>query len=140
MALTHLSHEALLQSHGLRRTQGRIALLEELAAAQSPRSIDDLLQKLSVHMDQASLYRALEAFKDEGIVASYDFGHGHGHYELITNKPHHHHAVCENCGMIEDIPALDTPQVTKHALSAATQFKNFNRHSLEFYGTCTNCA
>lgn len=129
----------LLTKHGLRRTQGRISLLELLAAQERPVSIEFLQRKLSRELDPVTLYRALDAFFREGIVARFDFGHGHTHYELAQGRPHHHHAVCEQCGRIEDVPAGHSP-VHAGTLRGVPSFSSFTRHSLEFYGLCTSCA
>ncbi|MDB5190419.1 MAG: transcriptional repressor [Parcubacteria group bacterium] len=131
--------DEMLRAHGLSRTQGRIALLKLLASQKAPVSSAFLLRKLGTSWDETTLYRALNTFVTYGILAQFDFGHGHAHYEIAHDKPHHHHAVCESCGHIEDIPAHDSPQLTASALKAARGFKRFTRHSLEFYGLCTKC-
>lgn len=130
----------MLQIHGLRRTPGRIALLKLLAKANGPISAEHLLEKLSEELGTANLYRALEAFVARGIVIRFEFGSGRAFYELAHDKPHHHHVICENCGIVKDVPAHDSPDLTKVALKHAPGFTSITRHSLEFYGRCTTCA
>ncbi len=132
--------EDFLQAHRLRRTPGRIALLKELATAKGPVSIEYLQNRLGKDLTVANLYRALEAFVKVRMVIRFEFGNGRAYYELANNTLHHHHAVCESCGHIEDIPAHDSPQLTAMALKSARGFSRFTRHSLEFYGLCTTCA
>ncbi len=132
--------DEMLQIHGLSRTPGRIALLKLLAHEDRPVSSDYILKKLANDLDEATFYRATKAFEAEGMIVSYDFGHGHAHYELAHNKPHHHHAVCTQCGRIEDIRAHDAADLISRALKDSKHFTSFSRHSLEFYGRCTSCA
>ncbi len=130
----------LLQAHGLRRTPARISLLKVLAAESRPVSVEYLQKKLKNTLDPVTLYRALEAFSKRGILVQFDFGHGHAHYELVHEKPHHHHAVCETCGKIEDVPAYDQTNLVSQALQKIPGFARLDRHSLEFYGQCVPCA
>ncbi|MDB4992271.1 MAG: hypothetical protein JWL75_516 [Parcubacteria group bacterium] len=132
--------DEFLQAHKLSRTPGRIALLKFLAAQRRPVSVEYLRRNLKNELDQVSLYRALEAFVERGMVVQFDFGHGHAHYELAHDRPHHHHAVCESCGTIEDIPAQDRRDLLKSTLQKSPGFAQLTRHSLEFYGLCVSCA
>lgn len=132
--------DEILQAHSLSRTPGRIALLQLLAAQKRPVPMEFLKKSLSKRVDETTLYRSVDTFIAEGILVQFDFGHGHAHYELAHDKPHHHHAVCERCGRIEDIPAQDSRTLTTTTLKKAPSFASFNRHSLEFYGLCVSCA
>lgn len=132
--------DAMLAAHGFKRTPGRIALLERLAKETKPVTAEYLEKKLAGKIDRGTLYRSLDAFVKARVIDSYDFGHGHAHYELHATKPHHHHAVCENCGKIADVPAHDSPQLTASALKHMEGFTRITRHSLEFYGFCATCA
>jgi Fe2+ or Zn2+ uptake regulation protein len=132
-----MSPESLLQTHGFRRTSGRLALLSLLAKQERPVRVEYLQQRLGTAMDAVTLYRALDAFVEARIVARYDFGHGHAHYELVGEAPHHH-AICEACGRIEEVRTH-----LPHALATVQDvpsFANVSRHSLESYGQCVDCA
>lgn len=131
--------DAMLAAHGFKRTPGRIALLQRLAKETKPVTAEYLEKKLAGKIDRGTLYRSLDVFVQARMIDSYDFSHGHAHYELHASKPHHHHIVCENCGKVADVPAQDTPQLTTSALQQAKGFSRISRHSLEFYGLCTSC-
>lgn len=73
------------------------------------------------------------------MIIRFEFGSGRAFYELAHDKPHHHHVVCEKCGIVEDVPAQDSPQLTRMALRHARRFSSISRHSLEFYGRCVEC-
>src|ERR1700722_17768992 len=96
--------ETLLRERGFKATAGRIALLEALWAASAPLSVQaiaQILKKEKASIDEATLYRALEALAGAGIVRRIDLGHSHAHYEF--EKKHHHHLVCTDCGVVEDV-------------------------------------
>lgn len=127
----------LLREKGFKATSGRLQLLETLKSAKKPLSVETLVEKLEMYMDQATVYRAVEALVTAGIVRRIDLGHTHAHYELVTDE-HHHHVICESCGKIEDVE-LSEPRLERAALVAAPGFAQVRSHSLEFFGTCRSC-
>jgi Fur family ferric uptake transcriptional regulator len=88
-----------LREKGFRATYGRVALLEALAQAGKPLAVDALAAKVAGKLDLTNAYRALEALSEAGLVRRVDLGHRHTHYELAVLAPHHHHFVCEECGV-----------------------------------------
>lgn len=127
----------VLREAGFRATFGRVALLEALEKAKRPLTVGELAQKLRKHLDQATAYRALEAFEGKGIVRRIDLGHDHAHYELAEGK-HHHHLVCDSCGKVEDVEIAEK-DIEHAALRTARDFKSVRTHSLEFFGMCRAC-
>ena len=87
-----------LRERGFRATFGRVALLHALQSAEKPVTVEHLVKGLRGKVDQANVYRALEAFTKAGLVRRVDVGHQHMHYELSVLVPHHHHYVCQDCG------------------------------------------
>lgn len=132
--------DEMLATHGISRTRPRVLLLKYLAQQARPITAAEMLEKLSGEIDEATLYRSLAKFKKNRIVIRYDFGCDHAYYELAAEKPHHHHAVCESCGLVADIRARDDAKLNQRALADAPDFSRFTRHSLEFYGVCKGCA
>lgn len=126
-----------LRAVGLKATSQRRAVLDALAASKTPRTVASLATELGSIADQATLYRCFESFVSAGIVAKIDFRNAYAHYELV--RDHHHHIVCSSCGVIEDVDEclLDT-----HIRTLTKRSKLFTSpldHSLEFFGTCTQC-
>ncbi|HEY0948258.1 MAG TPA: Fur family transcriptional regulator [Candidatus Paceibacterota bacterium] len=138
--MTTPSHEQLLRDAGLRATPGRIALLHALAKEPKPVPVEKLAKSLKGKLNQVTLYRALEAFENANIVTRAGLGHEHAHYELLLDRPHHHHAVCRACGHVEDIEIPHSPSPEKDAERRAKGFASIDRYSLEFFGTCRSCA
>lgn len=133
------SFPATLRGQGHKATPGRIAILELLEMYERPLSAPEIYEALAKQLDKATVYRALYALVGTGILKKIDFGHRHAHYELVANKPHHHHLVCETCGSIEDIAGC-AKNVDRSVLAQSKTFASVEDHSLEFFGTCKKCS
>ena len=131
---------ALLRENGLRATPGRIQILNTLSHEKHPLTVDRLKEKLPSGTDTVTVYRTLETLRSAGLVERTDLQHGHAHYELVPGRPHHHHAVCRTCGMIEDIEIPHPARPEKEAERVARKFAAIDAYALEFFGTCTSCA
>lgn len=97
----------LLRGSGLRATRPRIAVLQCLHDATSPRSHGDLVEELSREgYDRATIYRNLTDLTDSGIVARADLGDHVWRFSLqkgasgARHEGHHPHFVCSDCGTI----------------------------------------
>ena len=135
-----LDFAALLRDAGLRATPGRLALLAALAKEKKPVTVDDLNRRLKGALNTVTLYRALDALEEAGIVARAGLGHEHAHYELIPGRPHHHHVVCRACSRVEDIEIPHVPHPEQDAARRAKGFATVDRYTLEFSGLCRSCA
>lgn len=131
----------LLREHGLKATPRRIYLLSLLARTKEPLGAHELkaLWKQD-NADVVTLYRALEALADAGIVRRVNLRHGHTDYELSAQGEHHHHLVCTDCGVIEDVEIPAEKVLEKQALAHSSRFASLSEHALEFFGTCKACA
>lgn len=129
----------LLKEKGLRKTTGRLRVLEILSKEEKPIGIDHLAKKLP-DINFVTLYRMMDDFKEAGIIDEYNVGHGHADYEL-SSRPHHHHAVCEDCGLIEDVYSCDAAcGFQKEVLKASKSFKEIKTTQATFFGLCKKCA
>lgn len=131
---------ALLRENDLRATPGRLQVLEILSYEKHPVTVDRIKEKLSSSLDTVTLYRTLETLRVARIVERTDLQHGHAHYELIVGRPHHHHAVCRSCGLIEDIEVPHPAKPERQAEQATKKFSTIDSYALEFFGTCISCA
>lgn len=136
---TPFEPKLILRNAGFKATPGRIAFLELVYKARKPLSIQDVLVKLKKHaIDQATIYRIVDALQGKGIIQYVNMEHGHAHFELVSPL-HHHHAICESCGKVVDISKCNIKHLEDEVLKVSN-FKNLNRHSLEFFGLCKSCA
>ena len=123
----------------LKKTKGREAILDVLGTEQTPVDVSHIqthLDEKAVSINPATLYRILDTFYKEGIVHRFEFREGKYRYEL-SSKEDHHHLICDNCGIIEEISDCNIPRLEKDIQKK----KGFlvKHHSLEFFGLCQNC-
>lgn len=86
-------------------------------------------------MGLATVYRALDALKLEGVVQVRTLATGESLYSLVQRDQHH--LTCLQCG--NSIPIHECPvhDLEEH-LNESYQFKIYY-HMLEFFGLCTDC-
>lgn len=108
-------------------------VLELLNKATIPLDAATLINKLGVN--KTTVYRQLEKYLKTGEISEVEFGDGKKRYESTSLK-HHHHLVCKNCGILEDIN-LDE-QVLVDQVLRKSKFR-IQSHNLEFFGLCVNC-
>lgn len=129
----------VLRKAGFKVTPGRKALLDIFFAHTRPLSLADVAQKLAdISLDDATVYRALEAFVEARILTKVNIDHSRTYYELASYA-HHHHLVCERCGVVEDVDVCIGASIEKTALENTKLFSSISHHSLEFFGTCQKC-
>lgn len=102
-----------------------------------PRLPTALADKLATKLDRATVYRTLELFERLGIVNRI---WQDGQYKVELSEifvPHHHHALCQNCGAITDIASSELESM----LSSLAKKQGFLAvdHSVELRGYCADC-
>jgi Fur family transcriptional regulator, ferric uptake regulator len=127
----------LLKDKGYRITTERQRVLSTITSHPlTAQDIYETLKKNKVQIDLASVYRSLELFVNIGIVRVIELGEGKKRYEIIDEKNHHHHIICNSCGTIEDVSLKDETFLQK--IKTRSKFK-IDHHHLEFFGTCAEC-
>ena len=85
----------------------------------------------------ASVYRAVEALVDAGLVQRVDLGDGIARFERTDPADHHHHLVCADCGKVEPFadPALEA------ALERVAGGRGYDvaAHEVVLRGACDDC-
>lgn len=94
--------------------------------------------KLGGKVNQVTIYRSLDALYKAQIVKRVNLEHDHAHFELAVGREHHHHAVCRDCGYIENIEIPHAPKPEKEAMKRTRGFSFLDTYSLEFFGLCKN--
>jgi len=130
----------LLREAGFRATPGRIHLLQILEKEPKPLTVYQIEKKLGGKMNQVTVYRSLEALYQAKIVKRVNLEHDHAHFELAAGREHHHHAVCRNCGYIENIEIPHAAKPEKEAMKQTKGFSFLDTYSLEFFGLCKKCS
>jgi|SaaInlStandDraft_6_1057023.scaffolds.fasta_scaffold60377_2 Fe2+ or Zn2+ uptake regulation protein len=125
----------LLRTHNLRATPARVAVLSYLHKQKHPVGIQSIGSSVP-GTNPTTIYRMIDDFVQSGIVHGHDLGHGHNDYE-IADRPHHHHLVCESCGLIEDI---DCNRQEYGSILTKTSFSKITHHQTTYFGTCKKCS
>lgn len=135
---------ALLRAAGLRATAPRIAVLRVLLdAAEAHLSADEVLDRvaaldLSIH--RATVYRALEKLRRDGLVQHVHLDRGVAAFHVAdpARLGGHLHAQCTECGRVVDLPAAALGR-TAARVRSATGFQLDLSH-VALSGRCADCA
>lgn len=126
-----------------RYTTGRKVIVDALAAAGAPVTLPELLRQ-EPSLAQSSAYRNLALMEEAGVVRRLLHGGEHAHYELAEDlTEHHHHLICEECGLIRDITLDATLERSLdrafEVLAGSAGFAP-RHHAIDVYGRCADCA
>ena len=128
-----------LKNFKLKVTPARLELLDLLEHYESPVTIEKIGKLMkNKKVDFTTLYRNLESLKGLGLVREVSLNRSQAYYEL-ADKPHHHHLICQTCGIIKDVSNCATPKISDKTL-IVNGFKKVDFHSLEFFGQCNKCS
>jgi Fur family ferric uptake transcriptional regulator len=118
------------------RSQEKILrLLKTLHRAISAQDLYLELRQMQQNMGLATVYRALEGLKLDGLVKVRTLTNGESLYSPVQQDQHH--LTCLGCG--RSIPIAECPvHELEHQLQASHQFKVYY-HTLEFFGLCNDC-
>lgn len=149
MAVSQLSpsdiHEEVrsrLAYHEIRYTGGRQAVIKALQRVNGPQSAADLHERVK-SVPLSSLYRSLTVLDEAGVLRKHHDADGLARFELAEwLTGHHHHVVCVECGMVEDVEldkkAEKMLDQLAEALAAAAGYQ-LDGHVLEVEGVCGSC-
>jgi len=127
--------EKLMKETNHHLTLPRKHIFALLSDADVPMGISDLTSELQT-IDRATIYRTIELFVKLGVTKKVWFGN-RTKYELSDGfQKHHHHLVCERCGLITKIDSKDLEK-TILKISKKTGYKHI-RHQVEIIGLCRN--
>ncbi len=134
--------EATLAEAGHKRGGARRALLELLDAqtcALTAVEIEDDLRKAERSVSRASVYRILDELESLRLVQRVETGQAMVRYERVcTHKEHHHHLVCDGCGLVMPFSddALEQAIVSLSRRVPLT----VSEHEIVLRGECSDCA
>ncbi|PIR82770.1 hypothetical protein COU20_00365 [Candidatus Kaiserbacteria bacterium CG10_big_fil_rev_8_21_14_0_10_59_10] len=130
---------SLLREAGLRATAARVALLNALCATHKPLKAAELRRSAGRGMDLVTVYRAMDALEKAGLAKRIGVDRTSASWEF-AHRAHHHHLVCRGCGELEDVGECAVEGLEKRVLGKSKRFASVSDHSLEFFGTCRDCA
>lgn len=140
----HKLASARLSAHTQRYTANRRLLVEILLDATGPLTIAGILTDNEV-LAQSSAYRNLVVLEEAGVVHRIITSDDHARFELsedITGE-HHHHLICDRCGMIYDVtlpPAVEQ-QLEASLIGEANRLSFIGtHHRVDLVGVCARCS
>ncbi|SRR5258708_1698331 len=137
----HRTIDGRLDKADYRYTSNRKSLVAILAEAGQPMSMPEILA--AAGLPQSSAYRNLTVLEDAGVVRRIVTNDDFCRYELAEDLTgHHHHLVCENCGLVEDFTlskSLETALDSALSKTAGRRGLNIGGHRLDVYGLCQSC-
>ncbi|MBI1182800.1 transcriptional repressor [bacterium] len=129
----------LLKSHKLRKTPGRIDILEEFMENNFALSHRDIENSLGNKYDRVTLYRIMSGFEECGLIHRVFDGESAIKYALCStdcDSGHHHdehiHFLCDKCGKTYCLN-FELPEIV---LPKSYQLQELN---VLAKGICENC-
>jgi Fur family peroxide stress response transcriptional regulator len=142
---------AEVRGSGLKLTPQRLAIVKELAADPTHPTAQELFERLRPAMPTmsfATVYNTLDALASAGLCAALSLSPGASRFD--PNMQPHHHAVCDRCGLVRDVPldgaassgALDDASSDGPAPAELASAPGFHVRSVEriYRGLCARCA
>ncbi|MCY7296350.1 ferric iron uptake transcriptional regulator [Alteromonas sp. a30] len=128
-----------LKKAGLKVTLPRLKILEILQLPENQHISAEEVYKILLDQGEdiglATVYRVLNQFDDAGILNRHHFEGGKSVFE-ISNKKHHDHIVCLDCGRVME---FEDDIIEERQKQVAAKYNiDLTHHSLYLYGKCTN--
>jgi Fe2+ or Zn2+ uptake regulation protein len=121
-----------LKRAGLKLTPQRIAIARELAGDETHPTAQELYERLQPAfptMSFATVYNTLDALAKNGLIRTIRLGSA---VRFDPNTAPHHHAVCDACGVVLDLPA-EAPPTHAHGFSVRSEERTYR-------GSCSRCS
>ncbi len=128
-----------LKRAGLKLTPQRVAIVRELTDDTSHPTAQELYERLVPSfptMSFATVYNTLDALAKLGLIGTLRLGSA---VRFDPNTSSHHHAVCDRCGKVVDLPA---PAPSKKTVARAGELSGFEIRAEErtYRGLCRRCS
>jgi Fe2+ or Zn2+ uptake regulation protein len=129
-----------LQSAGLKMTPQRLAIVHLFAVDESHPTAQALFERLKPAfptMSFATVYNTLDALSKAGLSSTLRLGQA---ARFDPNTSPHHHAICDVCGAISDIPAEPGAPPVDSAVRRAVPGFAVRAVERVYRGACRSCA
>jgi Fur family peroxide stress response transcriptional regulator len=127
-----------LRRAGLKLTAQRVAIVRELADDLSHPTAQELFERLRPAfptMSFATVYNTLDALARVGLIGSLRLGSA---VRFDPNTTAHHHAVCDRCGSVLDLPAEEPSPASRAAIARGSGFSVRVEQRI-YRGLCGRC-
>lgn len=132
-----------LATQGMRLTQERATIVEEVFASHEHFDADQLVLRLSQRTDgrrvsRSTVYRALTWLENAGLLRKVARNNDRDVYELDYGYPEHDHLICKRCGEMIEFYNPNLSQIIDE-VGRAHGFR-VEGHRLEVKGICSTCS
>lgn len=139
MGEQRLTSETRLRALGKRVTNQRMLVLDILANADGHLDASEIYARARVReprLSLATVYRALNALRESGLVRQMHLAGERLYFEL-DRKDRHAHLVCSTCGRVWEV---DSEALSKAARDAGREIGfQVSAARLEVIGLCEEC-
>ena len=129
---------SFLEEKGLRKTQERYLILEEIYKTNDHFDIETLFQKIikNQKISKATIYNTIDILISLKLIKKHSFLNK-TLYEKSFQKKQHNHLICVNCDTVFE---FCDPRI-QNIINSIESSLNFviSEHSLNFYGKCKKC-
>jgi len=126
----------IIRKAGLKATPARLLILKLFIESSFPLSAE-LIHKKTSKTDSATVYRTLSIFLSKNLIQKIELGGNASVYEL--KGKHHHHIVCQKCGLVEDFTECHIDKLQNAIMRSSKHFNKIKEHSFELFGLCQKC-
>lgn len=129
-----------LKKEGLRYTQQRQSIWDEICATDDHRDAEEIylsLRKEGMNVSRATVYRTIDVLVKNNLVRKLDLGDGRARYEHKMDSGHHDHLICVTCGKIEEFMD-ETIEQRQDQIVNDLGFKLI-RHIHQLFVICSDC-
>jgi Fur family ferric uptake transcriptional regulator len=113
------------------------AILQREPRFLSAGTIHERLKRSGARVSLSTVYRTLDRLRAKGEVTERTDAEGEATFMLCEPAHHHHHAICGECGRVEDVDCTAMEQFAE-SLRALHGFE-LDGHAMEFFGRCRAC-
>ena len=114
-----MNTEEVIKAHGLRKTTGRVTVLELFTKKKKALSHGELQDAVNGNIDRVTLYRILESFEQKGILHKVPDDQvsvkyalcSHDHEVGRAHSDNHAHFKCTSCGETVCLEGTEIPDI-----------------------------
>ena len=132
-----------LMTKGLRLTQERNHVVDEVFASHQHFDREQLISRVSTRKDsrrvsRSTVYRTIDLLEEAGLLRKVARANGRDVYEHDYGYPQHGHLICQKCNSMIEFPE-DTISKIIEQVAVEHGFR-MTGHRLEVYGRCSRCS